>query len=186
MRPLCSCLSIVSIKVVFALFISLASLISFGSSAGCVARKFFVKLGAPFSVLSYGNFCESNAFAIDAAAHISTSNPAILFISSNNFFSVSCSSALTDIAFCTSTRTPLNFISTRHGKRLVSKLNISHRSCFDISCCSACHSFSVISASFSAYSPTKGAGNFHISAFGLTPKSFAASCNNFSFLRMPM
>ena len=76
-------------KVVFALLISLASLISLGSSAGCVARKFFVKLGAPFSVLSYGSFTFSNAFAIDAAAQISTSKPAILFIFRNNSFSVS-------------------------------------------------------------------------------------------------
>ena len=52
MRPLCSCLSIVSINVVLALLISRASLINLGNSAGCVAKKFFVNEGAPFSVLS--------------------------------------------------------------------------------------------------------------------------------------
>ena len=82
--PLCSCLSIVSINVVFALLISLAWLISLGSSAGCVAKKFFVKLGAPLSVLSYGILSLLKASAMDAAAHISTSNPVIFFISLNN------------------------------------------------------------------------------------------------------
>ena len=81
MRPLCSCFNIVSINVVFALLISRALTINFGNSAGCVAKKFFVKLGTPVSVLSYGIFSLSNALAIEALAHISMSKPAIFFMS---------------------------------------------------------------------------------------------------------
>jgi hypothetical protein len=72
--PLTECLVIVSMKVVCALFISLAFAMSCAISFGWFAKKFFVKLGAPvFSVLSKGNFNFSNTFAIEAAAHISTS-----------------------------------------------------------------------------------------------------------------
>ena len=101
-------------------------------------------------------------------------------------FSVLVNCFLSPAAFSTSTRTPLNFISTRHGNRLVSKLNMSHRSCWVISCCNACHNFSVTSASRSAYSPTNGAGKRHISALGLTPQALAASVKTFSFLPMPI
>ena len=67
--PLTACLVIESIKVVCALFISLASAIALGNSCGWFCKKFLVKLGSfAFSVLSYGKFNLSNAFAIDRAA----------------------------------------------------------------------------------------------------------------------
>ena len=88
-------------------------------------------------------------------------------------------------AFSISTRTPLNFISTKHGNNCVSVSKISQRSsavnCFFISF----HKCKVATASCSAYSPTYIAGKRHISFFGLSPHSLAASYKAFSFLPMP-
>ena len=120
-----------------------------------------------------------------APAQISTSTLDSFLIAFSIFFSSVANLFFNKAAFSTSTLTPLNFISIKHGNKSVSVLNISHKSCCVISCFNTSHSFKVTSASRSAYSPTIGAGKRHISDFGSTPDNFAASCKTFSFLPKP-
>ena len=97
----------VSINVVLALFISLASTIFCAISCSWLSKKFLVKLGALlFGVRGYVIFNLSNAFAIDAAAHISMSIPHIFLISNINCFSRAASCFFAMSAWSKSTRTP--------------------------------------------------------------------------------
>ena len=134
-----------------ALLISLAFAIMLTTGCLCSCKKFFVNDGAcVFSVLSNGIFKFSNTSAILLAAHICGRTLVSLSIAFSKLFSSLINCCFNECAFSTSTRTPLNLMSTRHGNRSVSNSIIDCRSCAMISFFISCHKPYVASASLSA------------------------------------
>ena len=175
MRPFSAYRKMLDRKVLPILSYSRASAIFCAIGCSCCDRKFFVKLGKPVLVRPYGMSRWSKTFAIDAAAHSSTSMPVSFLTEVNSFFTTFNMSCLRRSAASRSTRMPRLVISIHKGRTSDSRLNTCHRSSLVSSFLNNCQSSSVSLASASAYSPTKVAGSLYSSPLGSTPNSAAAS-----------
>ena len=131
----------VSINVVWALFISRARAIRFTSGWGWFCKKFLVNDGeSVFSVRSNGRRSFWKTWAMDLAAHIWTSTWVSFFTIFKHSFSSLLNYSFNLWACSTSTRTPKNRISTKQGNNSVSSSKIEVKSWCKISFFNSCQS----------------------------------------------
>ena len=105
----------------------LASTTSLANSCGCSCKNTLVNEGCPVSVLAYLIPNLSKAFESEAAAHNSTSMPAMSLICLSFCFSSLSSCCFVLSHFSRSIRTPRNVMSIKQGVSRVSRSKIVSR-----------------------------------------------------------